>query len=163
MSYVLRKEETETLTITMKGGIRKRLSIPIKPALCAQVRAACGKKFQMRDKAGAGRWEARMDGCPGRLGNMHHLDCCSYSCAGDLSNGKWKKPLGDKLAASDARQYSKAKCDVESSEFSMGWVMYEEDLIEEWESISRAGIQIGVTQKFSDGTCDELATAFVLE
>jgi hypothetical protein len=137
----LRAAVTTMATVTI-GDSTEQIEVELRPALMAQQCACCGLFFQMERGAGnqdAGRWHARMSGCPGRQGNGLFLSCCSMDCAAKLEAGAWKNPHASGLTTSEVQEYVDAGYGVVFSEFKSGRAMYEEELVARWEDTALAG------------------------
>ncbi len=139
MQVQLRKEQTRTCKLKFGKEPSKSFRVVVKDALMARQCASCGSFFQMQGgERDFGTWNARMSGCPGRLGNIFLLCCCSFKCAHNLEEGGWAEPVVDdsdySFVKDEARQYAEAGCTTVHVEFAISEIQYEDDLIKEWEA-----------------------------
>ena len=113
---------------SLKGD--KKITYEKKPALYAKKCDACGRIFQMYEYANdhdLAELKGTFDIVKPSHGNMFFATSCSFKCADDLMNGKWKeietyndyKDAGAKLI----------RCELKITSF----IKDEAELISEWE------------------------------
>lgn len=137
MMEELRPAITATAILTLEGRT-KQVEVELRAALTAWRCDACSRFFSMRIRRGEypipnGRWDGRMSGCPGPLGNTLSLICCSMKCAAALEEGAWKKSQGHPLNTQIAAQYVDAGYGLVFCEFKSGFPIFEEELVAKWE------------------------------
>jgi hypothetical protein len=109
---------------------KKQVTYEKKPALYAKECDGCGRVFQMREFCNdhdLAELRGTFDMSSYEHGNMFHATACTFKCADDIMNGKWKE-------MKEYKEFKKAGAKLGRCELKITpYIKEESELIAEWE------------------------------